>query len=361
VARTTGGPTATATPGDAAQGTPTATPVTPEPTKTGTPAAQPTGTGTPTPGPTTTSTPTATPTDEPTPTPTPEPEPPEIWDGENRLTLLVLGIDQADEFYGNTDVMMLISLDPSTESVFMLSIPRDLCLGPCDGHSSRINEVYKRQGIDELKRTIHNLTGIRVNNWVMLNFYGVERVINELGGVRIWSSREFDERFVYLDTDEEIRLILEPGWNTLNGREAVGYARSRKYDYQGDFARICRQQQVVRGLRDQALSPMLLINAPAVLASLDGAFRTDFPLDRVVALGELVLRIPPERIHSWTVHKRDEELLRPLTGEDGANLLQPDIDAIRDFVQSALILSTQDHTDSEGNPAYVRDNCEEFY
>ena len=342
------GPTETATP---TAGT----------TRTNTPAAGPTETSTPTPGPTETGTPTATPTSEPTPTSTPEPEPPEIWDGQNRLTLLVLGIDKADQFAGNTDVMMLISLDPSTESVFVLSIPRDLCLGPCDGHSSRINEVYRRQGIEELKRTIRNLTGMRVHNWVMLNFYGVERIINQLGGVRIWSSREFDERFVYLDTDEEIRLILEPGWNTLNGREAVGYARSRRYDYQGDFARICRQQQVLRGLRDQALSPLLLVNAPGILASLDGAFRTDFPLDRVVALGELVLRIPQERVNAWTIHRRGEELLRTLQGEDGANLLQPDIDAIRDFVQTALVLSTRDHTDSEGRPTFVRDNCEALY
>ena len=44
-----------------------------------------------------------------------------------------------------------------------------------------------------------------------MNFYGVERIIDALGGVNVWSPREFDERFVYLDTDEEIRLVLEPG------------------------------------------------------------------------------------------------------------------------------------------------------
>ncbi len=318
-------------------------------------APAPTGAATPTPTPTPTGTPT------PTLTPTPEPELTEIWTGQNRLNLLLLGIDKASHFEGNTDVIMIVSLDPQTDSVFILSIPRDLCLGACESHSSRLNEVYKRDGIDELIQTIRNLTGLHVHHWAMVNFQGVERIIDRLGGVAIRSNREFDERFVYLDTDEEIRLILEPGANTLNGREAVAYARSRKYDPQGDFARICRQQQVMHGLRDQVLSPALVVNAPGVLASLEGAFRTDFPFDRIAALGELALRIPPERINSWTIHRRDQQLLRSLQGEDGSNLLQPDVDAVRDFARTALIESTRDHTDDEGNPTFVRDNCVSFY
>ena len=305
--------------------------------------------------------PTPTPTIAALPTPTPTPELTDTWTGQNRLNLLLLGIDKASHFEGNTDVMMIVSLDPQTDTVFVLSIPRDLCLGACEGHSSRLNEVYKREGIDELIQSIRNLTGLRVHHWAMVNFQGVERIIDQLGGVRITSNREFDERFVYLDTDEEVRLILEPGTNELNGREAVAYARSRKYDPQGDFARICRQQQVVRGLRDQALSPALVVSAPGVLASLEGAFQTDFPFDRIAALGELALRIPPERINSWTIHGRDQQLLRSIQGEDGANLLRPDVDAIRDFVRAALIESTQDHTDDQGNPKFVRDNCVSFY
>ena len=280
---------------------------------------------------------------------------------DRRLNLLVLGIDKAESFEGNTDVMMLVSIDPETETVFILSIPRDLCLGACEGHPTRINEVYKREGLDALKQTLRHVTGLRVDFWMMINFYGVERIIDELGGVRIWSNREFDERLVYLDTDEETRLILEPGWNNLNGREAVAYGRSRRYDRQGDFARICRQQQVVRALRGQALSPQLVVNAPGVLASLDGAFRTDFPVGDVPALGALMVQIPPERIHSWTIHRRGDELLQPLTGEDGANLLRPELDAIRDFVQSALLESTQPHADADGAVTFVNDNCESFY
>lgn len=280
---------------------------------------------------------------------------------EQRVTFLLLGIDQADSFEGNTDVIMLVSLDPESGSALVLSIPRDLCLDACDTHSSRVNEILKREGMDALQATLHNITGLPIDYFLLVNFYGVERIIDALGGVNVWSPRDFDERFVYLDTDEEIRLVLEPGSNTLNGREAVAYGRSRKYDPAGDFARICRQQQVMRGLRDQALSPALIVNIPAVLEELGGAFRTDFPLEQLPALAELALGTPAQRMHSFAVHSRGGELLQWFTGEDGAFLLRPDLVAIRDFVADAFARSLESPTNAAGEPVFIADNCEAYY
>ena len=163
---------------------------------------------------------------------------------------------------------------------------------------------------------------------------------------------------MYLDTDEEIRLYLEQGWNDLNGREAVAYARSRKYDAGGDFARICRQQQVLVGLREQALTPILVVGAPALLLGLNDAFRTDLPPESLPALGQLLIGIAPERIHTWTIHQRDGDLLRYVQGEDGANLLRPDFDAIRDFVQTALAISADAQVAAEDGTTSPHANCE---
>ena len=316
----------------------------------GQPAEAPTAAATPTPPP-----PTPTPTLPPSYAVAPAPEPTE------RLNLLVLGVDQAESFVGNTDVIMVVSIDQASESIFVLSLPRDLCLGACDGHSSRINEVLKRRGMEDLKQTLRYVTGLHIDHWLLVNFHGVEAIIDQLGGVHVWSPREFDERFVYLETGEEIRLTLDEGWNTLDGRESVAYARSRKYDPGGDFARICRQQQVVRGLREQSLSPALVVNAPGLIASLSGAFKTDFPIGSVPALGNLLLSIPPERINSWAVHARGHDLMVPEQGLDGAILWRPDLHAIRDFVQDSLLESTRVHLDEQGNPTFVRDNCESYF
>ena len=339
---------ATTSPAVADTPTPPSTPVAPSPEPTApidvTPAA---GAATPNPGPA-----------EPVRLPTAVTDLPGVG---QRVTFLLLGIDQADSFEGNTDVIMLVSLDPESGSALVLSIPRDLCLDTCDTHSTRVNEIFKRQGMEPLQATLHNITGLPIDYFLLVNFYGVERIIDALGGVNVWSPREFDERFVYLDTDEEIRLVLEPGSNTLNGREAVAYGRSRKYDPGGDFARICRQQQVMRGLREQALSPALIVNIPAVLEELGGAFRTDFPLEQLPALAELALRTPPQRVHSFAVHSRGGELLQWFTGEDGAFLLRPDLVGIRDFVADAFARSLETPTNAAGEPVFIADNCEAYY
>ena len=223
-----------------------------------------------------------------------------------------------------------------------------------------MNEIFKRQGMEPLQATLHNITGLPIDYFLLVNFYGVERIIDALGGVNVWSPREFDERFVYLDTDEEIRLVLEPGSNTLNGREAVAYGRSRKYDPGGDFARICRQQQVMRGLREQALVTGADREHPRRASrKLGGAFRTDFPLEQLPALAELALRTPAQRVHSFAVHSRGGELLQWFTGEDGAFLLRPDLVAIRDFVADAFdAVAWKAPTNAAGEPVFIADNCE---
>ena len=344
-------PRVTASPGAVAtvtQALDASTPDTVTPTETATPTTEATPTSSPTA--------TATPMPTPTPVPTPFEGPIEPWNGTNRLNVLVVGVDKASHFEGNTDVMMVVSIDPTTRSMFLLSIPRDLCLRPCDTHATRLNEVALRQGMDGLKQEIRNLTGLNMHYWVMVNFVGVERIINQMGGVQVYVPRDFDERLVYLDTDDEMRLVLGAGLNTLNGREAVGYARSRKYDSGGDFARICRQQQVVRALKDQALSTNLLVNAPGILAALEGAFRTDFPFDAVGSLGRLVLDVSETRTHSWVL-PNGEDYLHRVTGLDGAYLLQPEVPSIRDFVGDIVQRSTQDAQDD----AFIHEGCADYF
>ena len=80
-----------------------------------------------------------------------------------RINLLLLGIDQAETFFGNTDVVMIVSIDQWSNSAFVLSIPRDLCLGTCETHASRINELYRLQNIEVVQQDIHDLTHLQLS------------------------------------------------------------------------------------------------------------------------------------------------------------------------------------------------------
>ncbi len=278
-----------------------------------------------------------------------------------RINLLLLGIDQAETFFGNTDVVMIVSIDQWSNSAFVLSIPRDLCLGTCETHASRINELYRLQNIEVVQQAIHDLTHLQIDYWALVNFQGVEAIINRIGGIRVWANREFDERFVYLDTNEHIRLILKKGWNTLNGRETVAFGRSRKYDAGGDFTRICRHQHIIHALREQVISPTLIANAPGLITDLNGTFRTNFPIDNVRRLGEILLAIPPDRITAGTIHNGKAALLAPVTGLDGSDLLQPNPDAIRRFVKTALVASTTTHSEKHKTATFTDNACGEHF
>lgn len=263
------------------------------------------------------------------------------WQDEGRINILLLGIDKQDTREGNTDVMMLASIDPGTKSALLLSIPRDLCIHECETQLDRLNGVYEREGPDVLKQKVSEILGLPVDFFAAVNFNGFAEAIDLLGGIEFWVDRDFDELFEFLETREQLRLRLDSGWHELTGREALLLARSRKFDPDGDFARICRQQQLVRQIREKAVSVQIVPRIPELLLGLGEWFETDFPIASMPSFAELAITIPPSRLHSQAI--TDESgMLETISGTDGAHLLRPDLDLIHNFVDQALLQSVSD-------------------
>ncbi len=263
------------------------------------------------------------------------------WDGTDRVNVLLLGVDKQDTTVGNTDVMMLVSVDPATKSALLLSIPRDLCLNDCKIHRDRINAIYRYEGLEALKEKVGGMLDLPVDYYALVNFNGFAEAIDLLGGVDIWAERDFDELFEFLETREQLRLYLERGWNHVDGRMALLLARSRKFDTRGDYDRICRQQQIVRELRGKVTSFDIVPQIPQLLSKLGEWFETDFPVLSMPSFAELVSSIPRGRVHSYVITPWDT-LSDYVVGEDGAGMMRPDVDRIRDFVLRALLDSTID-------------------
>ncbi|MCY4107691.1 MAG: LCP family protein, partial [Chloroflexi bacterium] len=219
------------------------------------------------------------------------------WQDEGRINILLLGIDKQDTREGNTDVIMLASIDPGTKSALLLSIPRDLCIDDCETYLDRLNGVYERDGPDALKQKVSETLGLPVDFFAAVNFNGFAEAIDLLGGIEFWVDRDFDELFEFLETREQLRLRLDSGWHELTGREALLLARSRKFDPDGDFARICRQQQLVRQIREKAVSIQIVPRIPELLLGLGEWFETDFPVASMPSFAELAITIPPRPLH----------------------------------------------------------------
>ena len=146
----------------------------------------------------------------------------------------------------------------------MLSFPRDLWVPMADtGQNDRINSAYGR-GRQVLVDTIRKDFGVEVNNYIEVDFRGFKGLVDAFGGVPMYFDTAMRDSNTGLD-------ITQPGCVTLNGDQALAFARSRHLQFQdgrgrweddptGDLGRITRQQIFVRTALHKALSLGLLTN-----------------------------------------------------------------------------------------------------
>jgi len=266
---------------------------------------------------------------------------PDPWQGNERVTVLLMGLDYRDWESGDgpprTDSMMLATVDPVSQTAGMLSIPRDLWVEiPGYGHG-RINTAYFLGERDRLPgggpelavRTVETFLGVPINYYVQIDFTAFERMVDELGGVQIKVPAEISVDPIGPNNT----VVLEPGVQTLSGPVALAYARNRHTDG-GDFDRAQRQQQVALAIRSQILRlnmlPTLIAKAPALYNDLAQGIRTDLSLNQMIQLGLLALQIPPENVVQGVIAPPEMVTLEKVTyGGEEADVLKPVPDQIR--------------------------------
>jgi LCP family protein required for cell wall assembly len=266
---------------------------------------------------------------------------PDPWDGKERVTVLLMGLDfrdwQAGEGPPRTDSMMLVTLDPVSKTGGMMSIPRDLWVEiPGYGHG-RINTAYFLGERDRLPgggpelavNTVEKLLGVPIQYYVQIDFGAFERMVDEIGGVEMVIPEEI--RVDPIGPDNTV--ILQPGRQVLSGPVALGYARNRKTEG-GDFDRASRQQQVALAIRSQILRlnmiPTLVTKAPALYQEVAEGINTNLSLDQMLALGMLALDISQENIGRAVIAPPEMVTLeKVIYGGDEADVLKPVPDKIR--------------------------------
>jgi len=189
-----------------------------------------------------------------------------------------------------SDTILLVRIDPVAGTVKMLSFPRDLWVPIADtGQNERINTAYGR-GRQVLVDTIRNDFGVVVNNYIEVDFRGFKDLVNALGGVPMYFDSAMRDSNTGLD-------IPQPGCVTLNGDQALAFARSRHLEFKdargrwqddpsGDLGRITRQQIFVRTAMHKALSLGLITN-PKTFFDLLNVATNSVTLDQTIDRGDL--------------------------------------------------------------------------
>jgi LCP family protein required for cell wall assembly len=237
------------------------------------------------------------------------------WDGVERVTVLLLGIDERKQETGpfRTDTMLILSLDPASKTAGLLSIPRDLWVQiPAMDTDGKINIAhflgdaynYPGGGPALARETVQENLGIPIDYTVRVNFNAFEKVVDAIGGVEICVPEPIDDPlYPAYDNYGYDPLHIDAGCQTLNGSLALKYARTRHTGT--DFDRAKRQQQVILAIRDkvvkQNLLPQLVAQAPALLDTLQTSVKTDLSLEQMIALAKLATEIDPKNIKQATI------------------------------------------------------------
>ncbi len=273
------------------------------------------------------------------------------WEGSSRVTILVMGLDLRDWEAGDsaprTDTMMVLTIDPLSNTAGMLSIPRDLWVEIPGFGYDRINTAYRNGEVFDLPgggpalaiETVEKLVGVEIDYFAQVDFNVFVRMIDEIGGIKL----EITEPIKVDLIGPEPPKTIQPGTHTLPGDVALAYARARGTEG-GDFDRAQRQQQVILAIRDRVLSfdliPLLLTKSGTLYNELSSGIRTNLSLEGAIDLGLLGIKIPIESIRRGVI---GSDAINFYTTPDGDQVLKPlpdQVRTVRDFVFGTTGLSS---------------------
>ncbi|GAB4468629.1 MAG: LCP family protein [Elainellaceae cyanobacterium] len=245
------------------------------------------------------------------------------------VNILVMGVDRFTdaptdsidiELGGRSDVMLLVRVDPATNTASVLSIPRDTRVNIPGYGTAKINAANQEGGPELAAQTVsHNFDGVLIDRYVRVSTDSFRALVDLVGGVEVYVPFPMK----YEDMTQKLKIDLEEGLQTLNGDQAEQFARFRN-DGQGDIGRVQRQQQVLRALKDRLASPATVTKLPQIIELMQQYVDTNLTLEEMLALGNFALTLerndlrmvmlpgrfsrPDESIASyWILNRRERD------------------------------------------------------
>jgi len=196
-----------------------------------------------------------------------------------KQNILLLGVDSngrnADPFKGTrSDTILLISIEPSSKSVNVISVPRDSKVYLSDDNGmQKINAAHALGGIKLTKKTLEETLGVKIDKYIIVNNSIVKQMVDAIDGVPIY----IEKNMQYRDKTAGLNINLSKGLHVLNGEQAEGYIRYR-HDGLGDIGRTSRQQWFLRGVLERLQTPSAIPKIPEIIKIASENVKTDLSL-----------------------------------------------------------------------------------
>ena len=265
-------------------------------------------------------------------------------ESDDRINILLLGMGGKNHDGGNlTDTIMLVSLQPSTKKVAMMSIPRDMMISVEGMGWKKINAINalaesekKGSGGEAISQAVSDVLGIPIHYYVRVDFQGFVNIINELGGVEVYVDNILEDYSYPISGQEDNpdynsryeHLYISQGWQTMDGSLALKYARSRHgLGVEGsDFARSKRQQKIIEAVKNKLLKKENILK-PAMISSIASELRENISYNlstwEIVKLWQNFKDISSDDISNYVLDNSANGLLVAGMSEGGAYILTP--------------------------------------
>ena len=201
------------------------------------------------------------------------------------LTILLMGVDtgnveRTDKWVGNSDSMILVTVNPKTKKVVMMSLERDILtkIQQPDGSvmEAKLNAAYATGGAELAISTIQKMMNIHIDRYVMVNMHGLQEMVDAVGGITVNNTLGFP---ISIQDQEPFNTIsIGVGEQKLNGEEALVYSRMRYQDPEGDYGRQKRQREVIQKVVEKILSVNSVGHYQEILKALSDNMQTNIEI-----------------------------------------------------------------------------------
>ncbi len=269
------------------------------------------------------------------------------------------GVDNRGELTdkARSDVNILAVVNPKTKRVALVNTPRDYYVDLAGTDSKDKLTHAGLYGVETSMATLGNLYGVNVDHYIRINFAGFINIIDAIGGVDVYSDQAFTSVGSpgYYDP-----TTFAEGWNHLDGKSALAFARERHAFASGDIQRGINQMKVIDAMVNKLKSPALLMSFSKLMDAAADCFVTSLSQDQITAL----VRMQLSDLASWDIQSCS------VTGTSGKSskcysakgqslyVMKPDENSVNEA--KALIASVLDGEGSVSDTAQTPEKSDVF-
>lgn len=249
---------------------------------------------------------------------------PPVWSGMERLNIVLLGADAGAGRRGvRTDTTIVVSIDPASGEIAMISVPRNLSNVPlpkgmgtwdCNCFPDLLTHLYdaaernpgafpgpNEPWFNAIKGALGELLQMPIHYYAMVTLDGFVGVVDALGGVTIDVPKAIVDATYPHENGSTVRVEIPAGRQHLDGHLALAYARIRRSS--DDFARMHRQRCVLGAVVEQTNPLEVVLNFPRLADAIKTSVTTDIPQDRLGDFVDLLPKLSSDRMATMRIDR----------------------------------------------------------